>query len=103
MPTSTNCVSRSAELLLVYLLAATPVLAALNINTDTVQKAVVFLYGADEAGKVDLRKELGTGFFIRVPLTSDAKQSYVLLITARHIFDPQGCVYFATTDQRRGG
>jgi hypothetical protein len=66
-----------------------PIQAALNINTEAVQRSVVFLYGADGSGTVDLKKELGTGFFLRVQIASDSKRYYVLLVTARHIFDPQ--------------
>lgn len=77
------------RLLLVLLVFCVPTRAALNINIEAVQQAVVFLYGADSSGNVDLKKELGTGFFVRVPLTSDPKRSYILLVTARHILDPQ--------------
>ena len=37
----------------------------------------------------DPQKSLGTGFLLRVPLASDAKKFYILLVTARHIVDPE--------------
>lgn len=82
-----NLMGRLGAILL--LVAACDMRAALNINTDTVQKAVVFLYGSDAAGNADPDKALGTGFFLRVPVTSEPTKFYILLATARHIFDPQ--------------
>lgn len=77
----------SAFIILFALTAQAP--AALNINTEAIQKSIVFLYGADNSGQADPQKQLGTGFMVRVPLTSDPKRYYILLATARHILDPQ--------------
>ncbi len=58
------------------------------INTQAVRRAVVFLYGADSAGKPDVSKELATGFLVQIPFNGDAAQSYFILVTARHVVDP---------------
>jgi len=85
-----RCAFRYTAFLLLLVLRTLPAPAALNINTDAVQKSVVFLYSSDLTGKPDdPQKSLGTGFFVRVPLASDPKRAYVLLVTARHIVDPQ--------------
>ncbi len=34
-------------------------------------------------------REVGTGFLVAIPLTSDPSKAYFLLATARHIVDPQ--------------
>jgi hypothetical protein len=65
-----------------------PAGATININVDAVQKTVVFLYAADATGSVDKTKPMGTGFLVGVPLKSDPKRSYTVLVTARHILDP---------------
>ena len=46
------------------------------INTEAVKRAVVFLYGADAAGKPDVTKELATGFLVEIPLKSDTTKSF---------------------------
>jgi hypothetical protein len=66
-----------------------PLKAGLTINTETVRRCVVFLYAAGSDGREDTEHPLGTAFLVAVPLASDAKKSYVLLVTARHIVDPQ--------------
>jgi hypothetical protein len=74
--------------------AAVPrTVAQLNINTDAVKKSVVFLYSAKESGEADADKPLGTGFLVDVPLESQPTKAYRLLVTARHIVDPEwaGC------------
>ena len=70
-------------------LAASPssLQAGININVQAVSKAVVFLYGADANGNVTV--PLGTAFLVEVPLASDPNRAFLLLITARHIVDPQ--------------
>ena len=67
--------------------------ASINIDVDAVQKSVVFLYAADAKGAVDPAKPVGTGFLVEVPLASDPKHAYRVLVTARHVFDPEwaGC------------
>jgi hypothetical protein len=63
--------------------------ASININVEAVEKTVVFLYAADATGDaVDGNKPIGTGFLVGVPLQSDAKRGYRVLVTARHIVDP---------------
>ena len=89
MPIQERRASRYAALPLLLAVFTARAPAALNINTEVVQSSVVFLYGPDDAGKADPQKEVGTGFLVRVPLTSDAKKSFILLVTARHIVDPQ--------------
>jgi hypothetical protein len=83
-----NCVALIKQLLAVLVFCAS-MQAALNVNIEAVQQSVVFLYGADRSGDVDPKKELGTGFFVRIPLRSDPKHGYMVLVTARHILDPQ--------------
>jgi len=77
-----------------FLLAAVSGLASLiPINTDVVKKAVVFLYATTSAGQPDTSKELATGFLIEIPKKNDPSQSYVALVTARHVVDPMwACV-----------
>jgi hypothetical protein len=62
--------------------------ATININTDAVQKTVVFIYGSDAKGAVDQNQPMGTGFLVGVPLKSERQRLYPFLITARHILDP---------------
>jgi hypothetical protein len=64
--------------------------SAFNINLDAVRQSVVFLHRVDRAGTL---KEAGTSFLLMVPTKSDPSRGYVLLVTARHIVDPQwaGC------------
>jgi hypothetical protein len=72
----------------VIAMTALPAKATLNINTDVVKKSVVFIYAGDNAGHADPTRPMGTGFFVTVPLLSNASQGYLLLVTARHIVDP---------------
>ena len=62
--------------------------ASININTETVARTVVFLYSADRDGEVVKTKPIGTGFLVSVP-TLNGKRSYLFLVTARHIVEPQ--------------
>lgn len=61
-----------------------------NINLDAVRRSVVFLHIVDQSGQL---REAGTAFLLEVPLKSNPKAGYLLLVTARHIADPQwaGC------------
>jgi len=63
--------------------------ASMTVNTDYIKKPVVFLYSSDVAGNVDPNKPLGTGFIVQVVKVTDPGQSYKILVTARHIVDPQ--------------
>src|SRR5580658_3901421 len=53
-------------------------------NVGIVKKSIVFLYypkGKDF--------EVGTGFLVDIPSKEDPKQSFVAIVTARHIVDPK--------------
>ena len=67
-----------------------PTVSFAEINVENVQKSVVFLYAADASGKI---VPAGTGFIVDVPITSQPGQVYKLLVTARHMVDPEwsGC------------
>jgi hypothetical protein len=65
-----------------------PAQATININVEAVQKSVVFLYAARPDGIVDKNKPIGTGFLVGIPIKSDPKRSYAVLVTARHMVDP---------------
>jgi len=72
----------------VCLLLVSSAQASININVKAVEKTVVFLYAADSSGTaVDGNRPIGTGFLVEIPLLSDAKRSYRVLVTARHIVD----------------
>jgi hypothetical protein len=75
-----------AALAVLYL--CQPINATININTEAVQKTVVFLYAADAQGSPDKTKPVGTAFLVSIPLKSDPKRLWVVLVTARHIVDP---------------
>jgi hypothetical protein len=62
--------------------------ASLPINTDAIQKSVVFLYYTRPGGD----PEVGTGFLVEIPLKG-GKQAHWVLLTARHVVDPEwaGC------------
>jgi hypothetical protein len=84
----------SIAALLVAVLAALVVPAvhvrgsSMPFNVGIVKKSVVFLY-YPKAGTF----EVGTGFLVEIPSKADPNRSYVAIITARHIVDPQwaGC------------
>ncbi|HUY80283.1 MAG TPA: hypothetical protein VMU92_00980 [Acidobacteriaceae bacterium] len=69
--------------------------SAFNINLDAVRRSVVFLHIVDSRGQL---KEAGTGFLLLVPTKSDPNKGYLLLVTARHIVDPQWAGCPATND-----
>lgn len=62
--------------------------ASLPINTDVIQRSVVFLYYT----RPGAAPEVGTSFLIEIPLKDD-KRSHWALLTARHVVDPEwaGC------------
>jgi hypothetical protein len=64
----------------------------LPVNTDAVQKSVVFVYAA-AGNQADASKPLGTGFLVQIKLVSNPARSYEFLVTARHVIDPlwAGC------------
>jgi hypothetical protein len=69
--------------------SALPSFAQINISVDYVRRSVVFLYGADSQGKIDPDKPIGTGFIVQIPMLSDPTKAWKVLVTARHIADPQ--------------
>jgi hypothetical protein len=66
--------------------------ASLTINPEAVKRATVFVYAADAAGNVDSTRPAGTAFVVRIPIVG-RQESYIVVMTARHIFDPAwvGC------------
>jgi len=61
-----------------------------TINTDVVKKSIVFLlYSRSDSQKT----EVGTGFLLAVPVKNDPTRRHSVIITARHIVDPEwaGC------------
>jgi len=80
--------TRLLGICLVIALLATASFA--QINVENVQKSVVFLYAANASGEI---VPASTGFVVDVPITSQPGQVYKLLVTARHMVDPQwsGC------------
>jgi hypothetical protein len=64
--------------------------SAFQVNYETIRHSVVFIYSKGADGKTS---EDGTGFLLSVPLKSDPTQSFIVLVTARHMVDPSwdGC------------
>jgi hypothetical protein len=79
---------RYSKWLLVFLLICSPSLAYINIDTAAVKKAVVFIYAANANGDADERHPLGTGFLIATRPQGSGVPNSILLVTARHIVDP---------------
>jgi hypothetical protein len=52
--------------------------ADINIDSDTVKKAVVFIYSADANGDVAKDKPAGTGFMIFTPIKGSAPTGKVM-------------------------
>ncbi len=63
--------------------------AGIPINVQGVKDSVVFIYAADHSGQVNPSKALGTGFLVGIPLKSDSRRGYFVLVTARHVLEPQ--------------
>lgn len=84
---------RLVFILVVTACALSSARAAININTETVKRSVVFIYVAGPDGKADTSAPDATGFLVSVPTTDTPPKYYWLLVTARHVFDPQwtGC------------
>ena len=74
-------------LLIALTCTATSALARIPFDTDFIGKTVVFLYAVGPDGTADIKAPIGTGFLLRVPHLNDQDVT-VLLVTARHIFDP---------------
>lgn len=62
--------------------------AAINLDTAMVEKTVVFIYPANDDGKVIDDRPAATGFWVEVPLKSDPSRPALVLVTARHVVDP---------------
>lgn len=59
-------------------------------NFEITRNVVVFIYARDAKGT---ERPDGTGFLLSVPMKSDPSRGYLLLVTARHMADPEwmGC------------
>lgn len=89
-----TCLSLS----LVFLLLCPSLVAETTLNTETVKKMVVFIYPALSDGSADKEHPVGTGFLIKIPLKGSPQtknpnggmigKGFLVLITARHIVDP---------------
>ncbi len=62
--------------------------SSMPFNVGIVKKSVVFLYYLREE-----EFEVGTGFLVEIPSKVNPERSFVVIVTARHIVDPQwaGC------------
>ena len=62
--------------------------SSMPFNVGIVKKSVVFLYYLRED-----EFEVGTGFLVEIPSKVNPERSFVVIVTARHIVDPQwaGC------------
>jgi hypothetical protein len=78
--------ARLASVLLVFSVLA--LTAAPPFDTAFIGRTVVFLYAAAADGNPDVNNPVGTGFLMRVPHLHDDKLT-LLLVTARHMFDPE--------------
>lgn len=73
-----------------------PLRAQMTLDSEAVKKMVVFIYRADASGNVEKGHPMGTGFLIAPPVKGGtpptsgtaAGKSGLLLVTARHIIDP---------------
>jgi hypothetical protein len=74
--------------LLFFSVLCQPLRASITLDTSKAQKTVVFLYAARSGGGVDEGHPLGTGFLVGTHARSDPRNSALLLVTARHIVDP---------------
>jgi hypothetical protein len=64
--------------------------AKINAQLDVLNKCVVFIYAADSSGlNPNPSAPLGTAFIVQVPHVSNPEIAYTMLVTARHIVDPQ--------------
>jgi len=63
--------------------------SGVNINAEAVKRAVVFIYLAGPNGGANESAADATGFLVQVPTSDKPTKYYYVLITARHVFDPQ--------------
>ena len=63
----------------------------MTIDTNIVKRSVVFLTYL----RTDNKTEAATGFLLSVPLTGDPTHGHSVIITARHVVDPEwaGCTW----------
>ncbi|HEV3444262.1 MAG TPA: hypothetical protein VG099_06440, partial [Gemmataceae bacterium] len=78
-------------------------LSHLPLDTEVVRSLVFLNYGYDHDGlqvvgtgfviAVPARQVVGTGFLVAIPVRGDPAHSHLVIVTARHIIDPQwaGC------------
>ena len=78
---------------LIILLLAAPLNASLPINTELIRKSVIFIYGGENRETPSSNRLLGTGFLVAFPLESNPEKMKIVLVTARHVIQPQwaGC------------
>lgn len=89
MRTDVGSLCRSTAIYIIAILALCAIAdgqSGFNINLDAVRKSVVFIHRVDGQGKLT---EAGTGFLVFIPTKSDAKIGYTVLVTARHIANPE--------------
>jgi hypothetical protein len=79
---------RNVALILLTLLLPLEAAAITSINTTSMNKSVVFFYAADAAGNVISDRLVATGFLIAIP-QKGTNQNYTVLVTARHVVDPE--------------
>jgi hypothetical protein len=62
-----------------------------TINTDIVKKSIVFL----AYQRSDRKVEVGTGFLMSLQLKTDQTRGHPVIVTARHVIDPEwaGCFW----------
>jgi hypothetical protein len=77
---------RLSPAVVLLLASAATSLASIPVNTEAVQRSIVFLY-AENNDRVDERRQVGTGFLVLVPSKGNPQMGALLLITARHILD----------------
>src|SRR5208282_3434695 len=67
-----------------------PTASFTEINMEAVRRSVVFVYAADASGNI---VPAGTGFIVEIPSVSHPGKVFKLLVTARHMVDPEwaGC------------
>lgn len=85
---SEDVMKKRAVALVALIALAVPVHAATNLDTRAVSRSIVFIYAARPDNKVDKTHPMGTGFLVFVPIQGSTDRGYVLLVTARHIFNP---------------
>ena len=76
-------------LLVSFLMFVPRVKASITVNTDVLKKSVVFIYAVTPEGEADVHKPLGSGFLVGIPGKADPSRGTAILVTARHIVDPE--------------